>query len=141
MVDEGNIESHGMGYKEQTLAKRADFLKAHLERDKRMVYRDYNHPSVIIWSMGNEAGNGSNFEACYRWIKAYDPSRPVQYERAENEWNTDIFCPMYASPQRCEHYVTHQPAKPLIQCEYNHVMGNSGGNFKEYWDLIRQYPN
>jgi beta-galactosidase len=141
VVDEGNIESHGMGYKEQTLAKRADFLKAHLERDKRMVYRDYNHPSVIIWSMGNEAGNGSNFEACYRWIKAYDPSRPVQYERAENEWNTDIFCPMYASPQRCEHYVTHQPAKPLIQCEYNHVMGNSGGNFKEYWDLIRQYPN
>ena len=141
VVDEGNIESHGMGYKEQTLAKRADFLKAHLERDKRMVYRDYNHPSVIIWSMGNEAGNGSNFEACYKWIKAYDPSRPIQYERAENEWNTDIFCPMYASPDRCERYVTDHPAKPLIQCEYNHVMGNSGGNFKEYWDLVRKYPN
>ena len=141
VVDEANIESHGMGYKEQTLAKREDFLKAHLERDKRMVYRDYNHPSVIIWSMGNEAGNGSNFEACYRWIKDYDPSRPVQYERAENEWNTDIYCPMYASPQRCERYVMDHPAKPLIQCEYNHVMGNSGGNFKEYWDLVRKYPN
>ena len=141
VVDEGNIESHGMGYGEKTLAAREDFLKAHLERDKRMVYRDYNHPSVIIWSMGNEAGNGSNFQACYKWIKAYDPSRPVQYERAENEWNTDIFCPMYASPERSERYVTQSPAKPLIQCEYNHVMGNSGGNFKEYWDLIRKYPN
>ena len=142
VVDEGNIESHGMGYKpEKTLANRPDFLLAHLERDKRMVYRDFNHPSVIIWSMGNEAGNGTNFQACYRWIKAYDPSRPVQYERAENEWNTDIFCPMYASPDRCEKYVTNAPAKPLIQCEYNHVMGNSGGNFKEYWDLIRKYPN
>ena len=141
VVDEGNIESHGMGYGEKTLAAREDFLKAHLERDKRMVFRDYNHPSVIIWSMGNEAGNGANFQECYKWIKAYDPSRPVQYERAENEWNTDIFCPMYASPARCERYVTDHPAKPLIQCEYNHVMGNSGGNFKEYWDLIRKYPN
>ena len=141
VVDEGNIESHGMGYGEKTLAARADFLKAHLERDRRMVFRDYNHPSVIIWSMGNESGNGSNFQECYKWIKAYDPSRPVQYERAENEWNTDIFCPMYATPQRCERYVTNHPAKPLIQCEYNHVMGNSGGNFKEYWDLIRKYPN
>ena len=142
VVDEGNIESHGMGYKpENTLANRDDFLQAHLIRDRRMVYRDYNHPSVIIWSMGNEAGNGTNFEACYRWIKAYDPSRPVQYERAENEWNTDIFCPMYATPDRCERYVTQNPAKPLIQCEYAHAMGNSVGNFKEYWDLIRKYPN
>ena len=141
VVDEGNIESHGMGYKpERTLANREDFLQAHLIRDQRMVRRDINHPSVIIWSMGNESGNGTNFQECYKWIKAYDTSRPVQYERAENEWNTDIFCPMYASHEACERYVTNQPAKPLIQCEYNHVMGNSGGGFKEYWDLIRKYP-
>lgn len=140
VTDEGNIESHGMGYGETTLAKDPQFLAAHLERDRRMVYRDFNHPSIIVWSMGNEAGNGSNFEECYKWIKAYDPSRPVQYERAEKEWNTDIYCPMYLAPDDCVTYLENNPPKPLIQCEYAHAMGNSMGNFKEYMELIREYP-
>ena len=141
VVDEGNIETHGMGYGPETLAAREDFKAAHLIRDKRMVLRDFNHPSVIIWSLGNEAGNGDNFRACYDWIKAYDPSRPVQYERALSDRNTDIMCPMYASPDWCVKYCEGSPSKPLIQCEYAHAMGNSMGNFKEYWDLIRKYPN
>ena len=141
VVDEGNIESHGMGYGDKTLAKREDFKAAHLIRDKRMVLRDFNHPSVIIWSLGNEAGNGDNFIASYDWIKAYDPSRPVQYERAMDDRNTDIMCPMYATPDWCVNYLTNNPSRPLIQCEYAHAMGNSMGNFKEYWDLIRKYPN
>lgn len=141
VVDEGNIESHGMGYDPaKTIANRTEYLEAHLSRDQRMVRRDFNHPSVIIWSLGNEAGNGTNFYACYDWIKAYDPSRPVQYERAELERNTDIFCPMYATLDRCEEYLQNNPPKPLIQCEYAHAMGNSMGNFKEYWDLVRKYP-
>ena len=140
VVDEGNIESHGMGYEEATLAKREDYKAAHLIRDQRMVYRDYNHPSIIIWSLGNEAGNGSNFMACYDWIKKYDPTRPVQYEQAAQERNTDIVCPMYASPAWCEDYCKGNPPRPLIQCEYAHAMGNSVGNFKEYWDLVRKYP-
>ncbi len=141
VVDEANIESHGMGYKDgETLAQDPQFLQAHLSRDQRMVKRDYNHPSVIIWSMGNEAGNGENFYACYKWIKAYDPSRPVHYERAKDDWNTDIYCPMYESPAGNVKYLQHAD-KPLIQCEYAHAMGNSMGNFKEYWDLIRKYPS
>lgn len=141
VTDEGNIESHGMGYGKETLARRKDYLKAHLERDKRMVRRDFNHPSVIVWSLGNESGNGVNFEECYRWIKAADSSRPVHYEQARGTWNSDIQCPMYASPSWCEKYVTNNPDKPLIQCEYAHAMGNSLGGFKEYWDLIRKYPS
>ena len=141
VVDEANIESHGMGYGEQTLAKRSDFTLAHLERDSRMVQRDKNHPSVIIWSMGNEAGMGPNFEECYRWIRAYDPSRPIHYERAEGNDFTDIVCPMYATYDWCENYLKNSPKKPLIQCEYAHAMGNSMGGFKEYWDLVRKYPN
>ena len=141
VLDEGNIESHGMGYDPaKTLANRQDFLAAHLERDRRMVLRDYNHPSIIIWSLGNEAGDGSNFAACYKWIKEFDPSRPVHYERAEGGANTDIVCPMYATPAWCEKYCQGNPTKPLIQCEYAHAMGNSMGNFKEYWDLVRKYP-
>ena len=141
VVDEGNVESHGMGYGEETLAKRPDFKAAHLIRDKRMVLRDFNHPSVIIWSLGNEAGDGPNFVASYDWIKAHDPSRPVQYERAASARNSDICCPMYWSHERCEWYCLDSPARPLIQCEYAHAMGNSQGAFKEYWDLIRKYPN
>ena len=140
VVDEGNIESHGMGYSDKTLARRSDYKAAHLIRDQRMVRRDFNHPSVIIWSLGNEAGDGENFEACYDWIKASDPTRPVQYERAEMKRHTDIICPMYASPKRCEEIVKSDTGRPLIQCEYAHAMGNSMGNFKEYWDLIRKYP-
>ena len=142
VTDEGNIESHGMGYDPaRTLANREDYRAAHLARDRRMVRRDFNHPSVIVWSMGNEAGDGTNFQACYAWIKEADPSRPVQYERAEDADHTDIRCPMYWDPAACERYVSDHPAKPLIQCEYAHAMGNSVGNFKEYWDLIRKYPS
>lgn len=140
LVDEADIESHGMGYGEKSLAHREDFRAAHLERDRRMVLRDYNHPSIIVWSLGNESGNGDNFYRCYDWVKSYDKSRPVQYERAGLERNTDIFCPMYVDYARCESYLSGNPSKPLIQCEYAHAMGNSLGGFKEYWDLIRRYP-
>ena len=144
VVDEGNIESHGMGYGPATLGRNPLFAAAHLVRDSRMVRRDFNHPSVIVWSMGNEAGDGPNFEACYDWIKAQDPSRPVQYERALT-WNgeshryTDIYCPMYASPDDILRYL-QKGTKPFIQCEYAHAMGNSMGNFKEYWDIARSEP-
>ncbi len=141
VIDEANIESHGMHYGEKTLAKNPLFAKAHLERNQRMVHRDRNHSSIIIWSMGNEAGFGPNFEACYRWIKQEDPSRPVHYERAEGNDFTDIMCPMYANLEWSENYVKNSPSKPLIQCEYAHAMGNSMGGFKEYWDLIRKYPH
>ena len=140
VVDEANIESHGMGYGKESLAHRPDYYQAHLSRNCRMVCRDFNHPSVIVWSMGNEAGNGENFEKVYDWIKAYDTSRPVQYERAELKYNTDVYCPMYTPPVDCEKYLKNNPPKPLILCEYSHAMGNSNGNFKEYWDLVRKYP-
>ena len=141
MVAEANIESHGMGYDEATLAKREDFRKAHMERNQRNVQRNFNHPSIIFWSLGNEAGYGPNFEAAYDWVKAEDPSRPVQYERAGYDGKTDIYCPMYYRYWDCEAYCKDDSkTKPLIQCEYAHAMGNSMGGFKEYWDMIRQYP-
>jgi beta-galactosidase len=124
MVAEANIESHGMGYGEKTLAKNPLFTKAHLERNQRNVQRDFNHPAIIIWSMGNEAGFGPNFENCYRWIKSEDASRPVQYEQAGLNDFTDIYCPMYLSYEGCENYGKSQHTKPLIQCEYAHAMGN-----------------
>ena len=139
VVAEANVESHGMGYGSKTLAKDLQFEKAHLERNQRNVLRNFNHPSVITWSLGNEAGFGENFEACYHWIKSNDPSRPVQYERAKENDYTDIFCPMYYSYEDCEQYAQSGKQKPLIQCEYAHAMGNSMGGFKEYWDLVRQY--
>lgn len=141
VVAEANIESHGMGYGESTLAKRPDFEYAHLERIRRAVQRDFNHPSVIIWSMGNEAGDGPTFKKGYDMIKEMDPSRPVQYERAEFEAHTDIMCPMYWDHNWCERYVSSNPERPLIQCEYAHAMGNSMGGLKEYWDLVRKYPS
>ena len=152
VCDEGNIESHGMGYKDKTLAKDPQYEAAHLIRDQRMVLRDFNHPSVIYWSLGNEAGNGPNFHKCYDWIKAYDKSRPVVYEQAnviryiknksKGIHNSDIDAPMYATYDECEaHAQGKNPFnRPLIQCEYAHAMGNSLGGFKEYWDLVRKYP-
>ncbi|MCD8103382.1 MAG: DUF4981 domain-containing protein [Alistipes sp.] len=141
VVAEANIESHGMGYGDRTLARNPEYAAAHLERNRRNVERNYNHPSVIFWSLGNEAGFGPAFEECYRWIKAEDPGRPVQYEQAHGNAFTDVYCPMYWSPARSEEYVSGNPHIPLIQCEYAHAMGNSLGGFKEYWDLIRKYPN
>ena len=143
VVDEANIESHGMGFEEHTLAKDPKYREAHLVRNRRMVQRDFNHPSVIIWSLGNEAGRGPNFEDCRNWIKSYDASRPVQYEGAlmTRYDPSDIVCPMYWSPDDCVSYLEKGAERPLIQCEYAHAMGNSMGNFKEYWDLIRKYPS
>ena len=141
MVAEANIESHGMGYGDRTLAKDPQFEKAHLERNQRNVQRNYNHPSVIFWSLGNEAGFGENFKKCYNWVKKEDPTRPVQYERAEKNEYTDIFCPMYEGYEEDIKYCESNPSRPLIQCEYAHAMGNSMGGFKEYWDIIRKYPS
>jgi len=141
MVAEANVESHGMGYGERTLAKDPAYELAHMERNMRNVQRNYNHPSIIIWSLGNEAGYGPAFEKAYDWIKAEDPSRPVQYEQARIQGKTDIFCPMYLGYEGSERYSLNESmTKPLIQCEYAHAMGNSQGGFKEYWDMIRKYP-
>lgn len=143
VIDEANIESHGMGYGKESLAHEAAYEHAHLERIRRMVQRDFNHPSIIIWSLGNEAGYGQNFIKGYHMVKSMDTSRPVHYERAEGMEGTDIFCPMYYDYESCEKYATAdpRPSKPLIQCEYAHAMGNSMGGLKEYWDLIRRYPS
>lgn len=141
LVDEANIESHGMGYApHRTLANQPEWLTAHMERVSRMVIRDRNHPSVITWSLGNEAGNGWNMYQCYQWVKKTDPSRPCQYERAGLEWNTDIYCPMYPDPRELVAYSAGRPDRPLIMCEYAHAMGNSLGNFREYWEIIHRYP-
>ena len=140
LVAEANLESHGMGYGEGTLAKRKDFAQMHLERNQGNVLTLRNHPSIIIWSMGNEAGYGPNFEQVYDWVKSVDKIRPVQYEQAGHWGKTDIFCPMYFYYTDCEKYAQTDNPRPLIQCEYAHAMGNSMGGFKEYWDLIRKYP-
>lgn len=144
VIDEANIESHGMGYslsKGGTIGNDPLFLEDHMNRTISMVERDKNHPSVVTWSLGNEAGNGYNFYETYLWIKGRDTSRPVQYERAVLEFNTDIFCPMYALPNQIVEYATNPKSdRPLILCEYAHTMGNSLGNFTEYWDNIRKYP-
>lgn len=140
MVAEANIESHGMGYGDKTLAKEPTYEKAHLERNESNIKIYKNHPSIIFWSVGNEAGYGPNFEKAYDLVKAYDPSRPCQYEQAGQNGKTDIFCPMYYDYGGCEWYAKGDNPRPLIQCEYAHDMGNSMGGFKEYWDMVRKYP-
>ncbi len=147
LIDEADIESHGVGYeKDVTLADKPEWAAAHHDRLQRMVERDKNHPSVIIWSMGNESGDGHNFLNGYKWIKGRDTSRPVQYERAEKitntpERHTDIWCPMYSKIDYLERYAKDEKNdRPLIMCEYAHAMGNSSGNFKDYWDVIEKYP-
>ena len=138
---EANQESHGMGYHDTSMAKTQLFAKQILERNQHNVSVNFNHPSIIIWSLGNETVNGPNFTAAFQWIRSQDTSRPIQYEQAHNGDNTDIFCPMYMSQADCERYASNESSpKPLIQCEYSHAMGNSGGGFKEYWDLVRRYP-
>jgi beta-galactosidase len=147
LIDEADIESHGIGYdKDVTLADKPEWAAAHLDRMQRMVERDKNHPSVIIWSMGNEAGDGHNFLNGYKWIKGRDATRPVQYERAEKSTNTperhtDIWCNMYATIEEIETYAKNvKNDRPMIMCEYAHAMGNSTGNFQDYWDVIEKYP-
>ena len=141
IIDEANIESHGMGYGPESLAKQPTWLKAHLTRTRAMVERDKNHPCVIIWSLGNEAGDGPNFEATSAWIKHRDPSRPVHYEQAGEKAHTDIVCPMYASIEHLVRYAQKEQTRPLIQCEYSHAMGNSVGNFQDYWDAIESHKH
>jgi len=141
VIDEANIESHGMGYGKASLAKDPAWKKAHVDRARRMVERDKNHPSVIIWSMGNEAGNGVNFHAAYDWIKKRDPSRPVHYEQAGSDRNTDVRCPMYARIKQIVDYATGKPDQPLILSEYAHAMGNSVGNLQDYWTAIETHDH
>ncbi|WP_430813540.1 glycoside hydrolase family 2 TIM barrel-domain containing protein [Carboxylicivirga sp. RSCT41] len=141
VIDEANIESHGMGYGARSLAKDTVWKAAHLDRVQRMVQRDKNHPSIIIWSLGNEAGDGVNFEACTDWIHQFDTTRPVHYERAEERAHTDIVCPMYAPVDHLVRYGRQLKKRPYILCEYAHAMGNSVGNLQEYWDVIEKYDN
>ena len=159
VIDEADNESHGASeyYCEgneswpnhvenwnKPIADNPEFTEATVDRTRLCVERDKNRPCVIIWSMGNEAGMGPNFEACYRWIKEYDPSRPVHYERAVYDQDgafTDIICPMYWGYEQCEKYARNNPSKPLIQCEYAHAMGNSMGGLDHYWELVRKYPS
>lgn len=142
IIDEANIESHGIGYKpDKTLANKPEFFKAHLDRTISMVERDKNHPSIIIWSLGNEAGDGANFVATSDWIHNRDNTRPVQYEMAALESYTDIVCPIYESIEYIEDYGKQDQSRPLILCEYAHAMGNSVGNLQDYWDVIEKYKH
>lgn len=137
---EANFESHGMGYGDRRLAQNPDYRKTILERNVTNVTVQRNHPCVIIWSLGNESGHGDNFREAYRVVKDMDPTRPVQYERAELDKTTDIFCPMYYGYEQCVKYATGNDPRPLIQCEYAHAMGNSMGGFMDYMELVRRYP-
>ena len=144
VIDEADNEAHGLGYGEGAIAKNPLYNKEITNRVERMMRRDRNHPSIIVWSLGNEAGNGQNFFDAYDFAKAFDPTRPVQYERGQGgdnrDRNSDIFSPMYIRYANAEKYIRNDQDRPFIMCEYAHAMGNSMGGFKEYWDLIRKYP-
>ena len=140
VIDEANAESHAQGYGEKSLAKRADFKEATVARVRNMYERDKNHPCIIVWSLGNESGNGVCYEAAYDWLKAKDSTRPVQYERALYDRNTDIVAIMYPSVDYLSKYAQKQQERPFIMCEYAHAMGNSCGGLSNYWDTIYKYP-
>ena len=141
VVAEANQESHGFQYGDDAAAKKPEFAKQIMERNQHNVSMFYNHPSIITWSLGNETVMGDNFIQAYNWIKSQDKTRPVQYEQARRGEGTDIFCPMYYPVSACEKYAKDPNSPmPLIQCEYNHTMGNSGGNLSDYWNLVRKYP-
>ena len=141
VVAEANQESHGFQYGDDAAAKKPEFAKQIMERNQHNVSMFYNHPSIVTWSMGNETVMGDNFLKAYKWIKEQDKTRPVQYEQAHRGAGTDIFCPMYYPVSACEKYAKDPNSPmPLIQCEYNHTMGNSGGNLSDYWNLVRKYP-
>ena len=141
VVAEANQESHGFQYGDDAAAKKPEFAKQIMERNQHNVSMFFNHPSIVTWSLGNETVMGDNFLQAYKWIKSQDKTRPVQYEQARRGEGTDIFCPMYYPVAASEKYAKDPNSPmPLIQCEYNHTMGNSGGNLSDYWDLIRKYP-
>ena len=140
VIDEANAESHAQGYGEKSLAKREDFKEATVARTRNMYERDKNHPCIISWSLGNESGNGVCYEAAYDWLKAKDSTRPIQYERALYDRNTDIVTIMYPSVDYLAKYVQKQQERPFIMCEYAHAMGNSCGGLSNYWDTIYKYP-
>ena len=141
VVAEANQESHGFQYGDDAAAKKPEFAKQIMERNQHNVSMFYNHPSIVTWSLGNETVMGDNFLKAYKWIKEQDKTRPVQYEQARRGEGTDIFCPMYYPVAASEKYAKDPNSPmPLIQCEYNHTMGNSGGNLSDYWNLIRKYP-
>ncbi len=143
VVDEANIESHGMGYKpDMALANQPEWESAFIDRTERMFERDKNHPSIIMWSLGNESGEGVNFAATYNWLKTHDKSgRPVHSEDGIKGPNTDVYCPMYKKIDVLINHSIYIPEKPLILCEYAHAMGNSMGNLQDYWDVIERYPS
>jgi len=145
VIAEANIESHGMGYKEESLAKDATWTAAHLDRVTNMIHAIKNHPAIIMWSLGNEAGDGICFEECSKWIRRRSPVQyPIHYERAEQKSHVDLFTPMYASLEACQKYARAEEKKPLVDqrplilCEYNHAMGNSSGNLYDYWMLFEK---
>ena len=141
VVAEANQESHGFQYGDDAAAKKPEFAKQIMERNQHNVSMFFNHPSIVTWSLGNETVMGDNFIQAYNWIKSQDKTRPVQYEQAHRGAGTDIFCPMYYPVSACEKYAKDPNSPmPLIQCEYNHTMGNSGGNLSDYWNLVRKYP-
>ena len=144
VCNEANIESHGMGYdlrKGRTLGNNPNWLNAHIDRTINMYETGKNYPCVTFWSLGNEAGNGYNFYMTYNWLKSKDTTRPVQYERALLEWNTDIYCPQYPGATTLEKWGNTQTDRPYIMSEYAHAMGNSTGNLMDLWDVIYRYPN
>ena len=142
VVAEANIESHSMGFLEESLSNDPSYEAAHLIRVKRMIERDFNHPSIIAWSLGNESGHGPTIQKCYDLAYSMDSTRIVQYQWEQGlcEGYSDVFCPMYYSHDQCLEYLKSNPSRPLIQCEYAHAMGNSLGGFKEYWDMVREWP-
>ena len=141
VIDEANIESHPLAIDASTqIGNEMSWLPAHMKRMQRMYFRDRNHPSIIIWSLGNEAGEGEIFRKMYQWLKTKDTTRPVQYEPARKEDYTDIFCPMYPRPESLVEYGSNEPDRPAIMIEYAHAMGNSVGNLQDYWDIIEKYP-
>ncbi len=141
IIDEANIESHGMGYGEESLAKVIEWLPAHMDRTQRMYAKSKNHPAVTFYSLGNEAGNGVNFEETYKWMKSVEHNRPIQYERALKDYNTDIYANMYRPIDFIEAYCHDKDTyRPFILCEYAHAMGNSVGGLKDYWELFEREP-
>ncbi|MFJ9407598.1 glycoside hydrolase family 2 TIM barrel-domain containing protein [Streptomyces sp. NPDC101393] len=137
VIGEANLETHGV--RDSLPAGLPEWTDACLDRMRSMVERDKNHPSIVVWSLGNEAGQGSNFQVMADWTHHRDPSRPVHYEGMNDV--ADMHSEMYSTPDQVEKYGTSGNPKPYILCEYSHSMGNSTGNFQDYWDIIERYPN